>query len=197
MKLKLFINRHTTRNTVFTILFLFSLHLLFSQRSLTPIKNSLDDLEGLLGAPKNKITTATIQSESSTGIDINCEYEGFNDKKYTVKAEILNKTKLSLKEIIPVSVELNARAKSIDFNLQFKPLADQIYQSNIVKSAFLKLTILEEGTELEKLLGGGMNNKSFLFECKKEWAIKTIANNNTIVEIKLIPLPSVSYMKPN
>lgn len=165
-----------------------------AQRTLTPVKSTMDELEGLIKTAKNKITKVNVQTETGVVMDLNCEYEGFNEKKYSLKVEILNKLKQPLKEIIPVVVELNSRAKSVDFNVQFKPLPNQTYQTNSVESAFLRLTVVEEGgTELEKLLGE--SNRAYLFDCKKAWAVKTISNNNTIVEIKLVPLPTATNLK--
>jgi hypothetical protein len=192
---KMLISRLKT-GAVFFILFLIC-NCLFSQRALNPVKSSFDDIEGLLGTAKNKINKVTVQSESGLTLDLNCEYTGFTEKKYSLKVEILNKSKMQLKEIMPVISELNSRANSIDFSLQFKPLPSQIYQTNTIESSFLKMTILEEGSELDKLLGDGMNNRTYVFDCKKDWTIKTIANNNTIVEIQLIPLSSVSKMRPS
>lgn len=168
---------------------------LHAQRTLAPVKSTMDELEGLIKTAKNKITKVNVQTETGVVMDLNCEYEGFNEKKYSLKIEILNRLKQPLKEILPVVVELNSRAKSVDFNLQFKPLANQTYQSNTVESSFLRLTVLDEGgTELEKLLGE--SNRAYLFDCKKAWAVKTIANNNTVVEIKLVPLPTAAALKP-
>ncbi len=187
-------NRLLTHWVQSLLVLFFTVNQVHAQRTLAPVKSTMDELEGLIKTATNKITKVNVQTETGVGMDLNCEYQGFNEKKYSLKVEVLNKLKLPLKEIQPVVVELNSRAKSVDFNVQFKPLASQTYQSNSVESSFIKITVMEEGkTELEKLLA---ENRSFLFECKKAWAVKTIANNNTVVEIKLVPLPTAAALKP-
>ncbi|MDZ4710506.1 MAG: hypothetical protein SH818_19055 [Saprospiraceae bacterium] len=166
-----------------------------AQRTLNPISDLADDIESILGKSAKSKMKVTVQSETGVGMELNCEYEGFTEKKYSIKFEVLSKLKTTLKEITPVTLELNTRAKSIDVNLQFKPLASQIYQNNLVESSFLRLTVIEEGlSELEKLL---RENRSYLFDCKKAWSVKTIANNNTVVEIRLMPLPAAAALKPS
>jgi hypothetical protein len=184
------------KNIIF-FLFFSALHL-HAQRDLKPVTDATADFEKIISKTGAKIKKATVASETGVTMDLGLELEGFKrDKKYKIKGEVLNKTKLKLKEVEPVTVDVINNSTSAEMTLKFNTSANAAYTSNKVESYFIRLIITEVDPRLGDLLGDtGLNSSTYIFECKKDWRIKgNSGNSNVVVEVKLTPYKSAASIQ--
>ena len=172
--------------------------LLYAQRDLKPVTDAASSILNLTGKGGSKVKKAAVSSETGVTMDLSMELEGFKrDKKYKIKGEVLSKTKLKVREVEPVTVDVNNSSTTAEMTFKFNTSATTSYTDNKVESGFVRLTLTEVDERLGDLLGDtGLNSSEFLFECKKEWRVKGSATNNSIiVEVKLVPLKSAATIQ--
>jgi hypothetical protein len=181
-----------------TILLLLSALHLHAQRDLKPVTDAADNILSSISKAGAKIKKATVASETGVTMDLGLELEGFKrDKKYKIKGEVLSKTKLKLREIEPITLEVTNSSTSAEMTFKFNTSTSAAYTSNKVESYFIRLTIIEIDARLGDILGDtGLNSSVFTFECKKDWRVKGNAtNSNVVVEVKLTPFKSAASIQ--
>lgn len=186
------------KKTLILFLFFMGTNRITAQRDLKPVTDAADNILNTIGKAGAKIKKATISSETGVTMDLGLELEGFKrDKKYKIKGEVLNKTKLKVREIEPISIDVSSNSSSAEMTFKFIASVTNTYTNNKVESFFIRLTITEVDARLGDLIGDtGLNSSTFLFECKKDWRVKsTNANNNVVVEVKLTPYMSAANIQ--
>lgn len=187
------------KKSIITTILLCCAAVAFAQRELKPVTDAADNILSSIGKAGAKIKKVTVASETGVTMELSLELEGFKrDKKYKIKGEVLSKTKLKVKEIEAVTVDVSNSSNTAEMAFKFIASASSTYTNNKVESFYIRLTITELDARLGDLLGDtGLNSSTFLFECKKEWRVKgNAANNNVIVDVKLVPLKAAANIQP-
>ncbi len=182
----------TSKFTTLLALCLFSLALQAQPKELKIV----DDVTSILGDNSNKVSKATVQSETGKTASIQVEFTGFKDKDYLIKASILNQLKKPLKELEPVQADLDSRSGLADFFFTFKQLQGKVYPQAFLESAFVEISITDK-----KGLGAtpgleafGIGAKKYTFQYKKKWPVKGAGGQE--VTVTLIPYKSAGTIKP-
>ncbi len=169
--------------------------LLNSQEALKRVDSAASSMMDVFGASDNILKVETI-GNSEKELTLSIQYQGFTDKKYKIKAQVLNKLSKPMPEIQSVSMDLMKGANSIDITLVFKENS-RAYQSTNLVSDFVLLNIYEAGG----LLGGlsesfddlTISGKSFKYKLSKNWRVKGSAN--MLVKAKLLPVGIAKNLK--
>lgn len=156
----------------------------------------VDDITTILGDNSNKVTKATIQTESEKTASIQVEFVGFKEKDYSIKANILNQLKKPMKEFEQVEADLDSRSGLADFFFNFKQLPGKAYPQAFLESSFVEISITDK-----KGLGAtpglesfGIGAKKYTFQYKKKWKLKGAAGQE--VTVNLVPYKSAASIKP-
>ena len=184
---------------VFITILIFSANVVYTQRDLKLLTDHADNILSMTGQSNGpKIQSAVVSSESGVTMDVGLVLKDFKrDKKYKLKGEILGKTKLKVREIEPTTIDISNSSTTAEMTFKFIASSTLTYTENKVESYFIRLTITELDARLSDWFGDtGLNDSTFLFECKKDWRVKsTNANNNVVLEIKLTPYMSAASIQ--
>jgi hypothetical protein len=144
--------------------------------------------EGIVfGSPTNDVTQATIQAETEKTVSVQAEYRGFNEKgkSYKMTATILNQLKKPIKEIMPITLDMDAGGGLIDFTFNFTQRPGIQYSPEGIKSSYIEFSVAEKKPENllfnDDVLGLGVTK--FTFQFKKNWKVKV----PLVVTVKLVP----------
>ncbi len=155
-----------------------------------------DDLTTILGDNANKVTKATVQTESEKTASIQIEFVGFKDKEYYIVGNLLNQIKKPIKEIETVRVDLDSRAGLADFFFNFKQVPGRNYPADFLETWYVEFSIIDKKGigSIQGLENFGIGAKKYTFKYKKQWKLKGATGQE--VSVRLVPYKSAATIKP-